>query len=607
MRVFISLTILFLFSHGAFTQNNYTNNQVIIMMDSLYSPETSLSRLQSIMPVAQFKITRTLSKKAGILLLEFNADYISVTEVISLINADERILSSQPNHNNIKQRSVTPNDLEYPVQWSLGSVETARIYAPEAWEISTDGITQTGDTIVIAVVDGGIDLNHIDLNLFKNNDEVPNNGIDDDQNGYIDDYDGWNVDSHSGNISTDLHGTHIAGIIGAKSNNNEGISGIIWGAKILPIQVTSSTEADIIEAYGYALDLRVKYNETNGASGAFIVATNSSFGIDRGKPKDYPIWCAFYDDLGKAGILNMAATSNVSLNVDTQGDIPTTCPSNYIISVSNVNKNSSVIGGYGEEHIDIAAPGVDIRSTTPNHSYGYLSGTSMASPHVAGVIGAMYSSICGYDLKKAFKKPDSLSLWIKDQVLNSVDVDAKIAGKNNTSGRLNMLNALKSVQESVTIDVDYQRNVVSNSTSFDGEIQISPTGGTSPYSYLWSTGETTADINNLATGSYTVTITEKYGCTTTQTIDIWTLGITNEEQTNMFRIQPNPTSNNFDIIFSSETTETNDLEIYNSLGKRVFYQEIPRLAKQVNVTPYLNSGFYFIKIGNNVPSRLVIY
>ena len=113
----------------------------------------------------------------------------------------------------------------------------------------------------MAVVDGGMELSHIDLNLFKNNHEIPNNGMDDDHNGYVDDYDGWNAYDHNGVINQDDHGTHIAGIMAANTNNAEGVAGIVWGGKILPISASSTQEAVVIEGYGYALELRSKYNE----------------------------------------------------------------------------------------------------------------------------------------------------------------------------------------------------------------------------------------------------------------------------------------------------------------------------------------------------------
>ena len=132
----------------------------------------------------------------------------------------------------------------------------------------------------MAIVDGGADLNHVDIDFFKNIHEIPNNGQDDDGNGYIDDYDGWNAYSNNGNIPSSSHGTHVAGISAAIGNNGTGIAGVNWGVKVMPIAGSSSNESVVVNAYGYVLEMRSTYNETDGAFGAFVVATNSSFGVD---------------------------------------------------------------------------------------------------------------------------------------------------------------------------------------------------------------------------------------------------------------------------------------------------------------------------------------
>lgn len=567
-------------------------------MEGHQNPTEVIFEMNQSHPSLNVALVKTLSKRAGVFLLEFDENMFTVSQALNIVSEFPQISISQPNHNNIKSRATVPNDLEYPVQWSVGSTAMARIFAPEAWDISTDGVTVTGDTIVVAVVDGGMDLNHIDLNLFKNKHEIPFNGIDDDNNGYVDDYDGWSAYTSSGVIGNDDHGTHIAGTIGANTNNSEGVAGIMWGGKVVPINASSSRESVVLEGYGYALELRSKYNETNGDSGAFIVATNSSFGIDYGDPADYPLWCAFYDTLGKAGILNMGATSNSGLNIDITGDIPTACPSNFMVSVSNINRNGNVLGGYGETEIDLAAPGTDIRSTTPNQSYGFKTGTSMATPHVAGVVGAMYSAMCGFDLANALNTPDSLALIVRKKLLESVDVDPDLSDKNATSGRLNMFTALKSVQ-SVTIDIPYNRTAASSSSAADGSITAIPQGGTSPYTYLWNTSETSSTISNLPAGQYTVTVTEKFGCISTQDIDLWTLGVNDPLGNNIGLIYPNPSNGNFHIQFKEELKQPELLFIYNILGKVVYSQQLELNTTTITINTNLDTGVYFIQMGNS--------
>lgn len=548
---------------------------------------------------------KTLSHRMGIHLLRFNPSKYTVDDIIFQLKQTDLVSIVQPNHTNIQKRATVPNDLEYPVQWSLGFDETARIYAPQAWDLTTDGVTLTGDTIVMAVVDGGMDLNHIDLNLFKNKHEIPNNGIDDDNNGYIDDYDGWNANKSNGQIGDDSHGTHVGGILGAKSNNNEGIAGIVWGGLILPVEGLFDMESEVLEAYGYVLELRSKYNETDGDSGAFVVASNSSFGLDFQTPADYPLWCEFYDSLGMAGVLSLTATTNSGADVDSLGDIPTTCPSNYMVAVSNINQNGNLIGGYGATSIDLAAPGTDIRSTTPNHSYGYKSGTSMATPHVTGVVGAMYSAMCGFDIDDALTRPDSLTLWMRQKLLESVDTVSNLNGFNSTSGRLNMFKAVKSVQPR-GIELTYDRTPASNSSTPDGEIILYAISNAPSLNYIWNTGATTSTLTNLFPGTYSVTVTEDLGCENTETIDIWTVNTEEITRLKTFTLWPNPSNGNFEISFMAPLENRQILKVYDNVGKMVYSSEVQPLTKTLAIKTELKRGTYFIQIGNGAPQGLVI-
>ena len=596
------ISLLLLSQIVVLSQNNFIANQVIVMLNGNYSIGEVVQQYNGTKPDKTIDATQVLSKRAHIYLISFDSNQTSVPSVISQLKMDERVVYAQPNHNNVKRRSTIPNDLEYPVQWSVGSSATARIFAPEAWDITTDGITENGDTIVMAVVDGGVDIDHIDLNMFKNRHEIPNNGLDDDHNGYVDDYDGWNAYTQSGNINSDSHGTHIAGTMGAKTNNNEGVAGIVWGGKILPINASSNVESVVIEGYGYALELRSTYNRTNGDSGAFIVATNSSFGIDYGQPADYPIWCAFYDSLGASGILNLAATSNASLNVDVTGDVPTTCPSNYMIAVSNIDRNGNISGGYGATQIDLAAPGTDIRSTTPGHNYGFKTGTSMATPHVAGVVGAMYSAMCGFDQSVFLTEGDSIALWVRSSLLESVDSVPNLIGKNITNGRLNMLKAVQSMA-SVNVNSTLTNVLPTSNNSFDGEVISSTTGGTLPYSYVWSNGSTNSNITQVGPGTYSVVITEKYGCQQTDSTDLWTVGITDLVETDQLIIAPNPNNGSFTIT-SNNFKQGDQLSIFNNTGQLVYTIEISAVSTIIDTQ--LNSGLYFIRIGNTDFHKVII-
>lgn len=398
-----------------------------------------------------------LSKEYNIWLVRMMNPLVSTDEFIRYLSSLPHVAIAQRNH--IVSLRATPNDASFGDQWSLnntgqnGGTVDADIDAIEAWDITTGGLTALGDTIVVAVIDGGCQINHPDLqaNIFRNYNEIPGNGIDDDNNGYIDDINGWNAYNNNGNIPSDQHGTHVSGIIGAKGNNNAGVAGVNWNVKILPIAGSSGTEATVVAAYGYAATMRKLYNQTNGAKGAFVVATNSSFGVDYGVAANFPIWCAFYDTLGAVGILSAGAGPNLNINVDTQGDIPTTCPSNFLIGVTNTTRTDARNNGagYGAVNIDIGAPGTQIFNTVNNSGYNNLTGTSMATPHVAGVIALMYSGACSQLISDYKQNPSSIALQMKNYLLTGVDSILSMQGVTTSNGRLNAHKALIKVQSYV--------------------------------------------------------------------------------------------------------------------------------------------------------------
>ena len=285
-----------------------------------------------------------------------------------------------------------PNDPGIAQQWHHAKIQT-----PQAWDVTTGGRTATGDSIVVCVVEGA-NMLHADLvgNRWLNHAEIPGNGIDDDGNGYVDDHRGWNPAGGNDAAYSGSHGTQVAGMIGAKGNNGSGGVGANWNVKIMPVTVGSLTQANVIASYTYPLVMRRRYNRSGGTQGAFVVATNSSWGIDNGNPASYPLWCAMYDTLGAAGILNCGSTSNSAVNVDVVGDMPTACSSPFMVSVTATNSNDvRTFSGYGATTIDVGAPGENVYTTSGTTSgstgFGSTSGTSFAGPLTAGVIALLYS------------------------------------------------------------------------------------------------------------------------------------------------------------------------------------------------------------------------
>ncbi|MBK7788503.1 MAG: S8 family serine peptidase [Saprospiraceae bacterium] len=352
---------------------------------------------------------------------------------------------------------AVPDDSLYNRQWQYkntgtnsGGVAGADINAEGAWDITTGGLTPNGDTIVVAVVDDGLDIDHEDIadNLWYNRLEIAGDGIDNDNNGYVDDIHGWNIGADNNDVAADgSHGTPVAGIIGARGNNRKGVTGVNWNVKLMPIRYGSATEANALASYAYAYKMRKRYNESNGAEGAFVVATNSSWGIDRGNPEEAPLWCAMYDSLGKVGILSMGATANANLNVDVEGDLPTGCSSNFLISVTNLDKNDTKVtgAGYGKKTIDIGAYGAESYTVSTNNRYGGFGGTSGATPHITGAVALMYAVPCN-DLATLTKQdPEAAALYVRDIILNTTTANASLQDLTTTNGKLNLTNAAQSM------------------------------------------------------------------------------------------------------------------------------------------------------------------
>jgi hypothetical protein len=445
------LAALLLFNVSSFSQENFVKGELILQL----KPGSNVESLKSSFSYLKLEPVQLLSARMKIWLFKYDTNRIEDDEILYTIRENEDVKTVQFNHyvtlreekNNLY---AAPNDPRYNEQWALnntgqsGGLVDADIDAPEAWNLTTGGLTALGDTIVIAIVDGGCDLNHQDLNYWINYAEIPGNSIDDDGNGYIDDYRGWNAYNNSGNVPSNSHGTHVSGIAAAIGNNLKGVSGVNWYAKVMPVGGSSGTESIVVAAYGYVLEMRARYNETNGAQGAFVVVTNASFGVDYGQPANYPIWCAIYDSLGMQGILNCGATANLNINVDISGDIPTACPSPYMISVTNTTntdlKNSGA--AYGLTTIDLGAPGTSILSTDLNNTYTLKTGTSMATPTVAGAIALMFAG-ANINIIQAYKNnPSQGALTFRQFLFNGVDTLTALQGKTVTGGRLNVYNSI---------------------------------------------------------------------------------------------------------------------------------------------------------------------
>lgn len=454
-RLFLCFVLTYLFTYLHAQKQDHVNGQLLVQLINSHK----INDLHSILSryKAELLNSRCISKTLNIwqLQLDENTDE---KVLLSSLRAHPSVLTAQLNHYvQLRTALVTvPNDPFFANQWYLnntgqtGGTVGADIRATQAWDITTGGLTTDGDTIVVAVIDNGFEPTHPDIqpNNWYNWKEIPKNGIDDDLNGFIDDFAGWNVQLLNDSITGGSHALQVSGVLGASGNNNRGVSGVSWKVKIMSIRIDTDngTEADVVAAYDYALVMRQLYQKSGGKKGAFVVATNSSFGSN-GFASDAPLWCAMYDSLGTAGVLNIGSTANSNINVDIAGDLPSTCPSDYLVMVTSSDKNDVKDSGaaFGVTHVDVAAPGVGIYTTAQNGSYVMEEGTSFAAPIVAGIVALAYATPCNDFINLSKSSPKTAALFLKDWIMKSVDLKTDFANKIKSGGRVNAFKTLQKV------------------------------------------------------------------------------------------------------------------------------------------------------------------
>jgi subtilisin family serine protease len=321
---------------------------------------------------------------------------------------------------------IVPSDPRFDEQWALansgqrGGKQGADISAMHAW------LTTTGsDKVVVAVLDSGVDYRHDDLapNMWKRPASVA--PYQDAQLGTIDDEDGFNaIDNESDPMDENGHGTHCAGIIGAEGGNNIGITGVNWKVRIMPLKFMNAggfgTTKDAIEAINYVIDRK--------KAGVNVRIISASWGgTQRSRALEEVIRKAYEND-----ILFVAAAGNSSVNNDRNPHFPSSYPN--VLSVAALDRNDQLasFSNYGVKSVAIAAPGVDILSTWLGNEYEEKSGTSMATPVVAGVAALIVAN-----------NPRVSVDELKKRILASSDPIVALNGKVATGGRVNAAKALR--------------------------------------------------------------------------------------------------------------------------------------------------------------------
>ena len=281
--------------------------------------------------------------------------------------------------NYIVSVSATPNDASFANLWGMQNIN-----APSAWDVSTGS-----SSVVVAVIDTGVDFNHSDLaaNIWTNTAELNGApGVDDDGNGYIDDVHGWNAISNSGSpLDDNGHGTHVSGTIGAVGNNTIGVAGVNWNVRIMALKFLgadgSGSVADAIELINYMVAMKLR--------GVNVRVANNSWG---GGGFSQALADAI-SAANQAGIAFPTAAGNDASDTDNSPQYPAGYAIPNVISVAAIDSNNNLasFSNYGAASVDIAAPGVSIKSTTPNNTYASYSGTSMATPHVSGALALLFA------------------------------------------------------------------------------------------------------------------------------------------------------------------------------------------------------------------------
>lgn len=315
----------------------------------------------------------------------------------------------------------------YATNSSLSYVDGIDTNVTQAWDLIS-----SSQEVVVAIIDTGVDYTHEDLkdSIWINSDEIMDNGIDDDHNGYVDDINGWNFYDNNSVLYThspkeksaannqDNHGTHCAGIIAASSNNQVGIAGIASNVpvKIMILKVTggnnsNATTAQVVKAIDYASKMGAKICN---------ISLNS---VDDGQ--------TIKQAISKSNMLFISSAGNDSpkgKDIDKNKTYPASLDLPNLMSVAALNPNGSLAdySNYGKRSVSLAAPGTDIYSTGASNTYYYSSGTSMAAPFVTGTAAIIASY-----------RPDLYPYEIRDIIESSVTPSPKLKGITRSGGYLN--------------------------------------------------------------------------------------------------------------------------------------------------------------------------
>ncbi|MEM8831445.1 MAG: S8 family serine peptidase [Cyanobacteria bacterium P01_G01_bin.19] len=391
-------------------------NEIIVKIDPDMSPVAMESALESV----DGEVVET-TQDLGIQLIE--VEDVEIDEAIAILESNPQIEYAEPNFV-VSITDTFPNDPLFNELYALnntgqtGGTPDADLDSPEGWDL------QTGSSdVVIGVIDTGVDYTHpeLDDNMWTNPGEIRDNGIDDDGNGYVDDYFGYDFVNDDGDPFDDnSHGTHVSGTIAAEGNNGDGITGTAWDGQIMALKFLGAdgfgTTFDAIRAVEYATMMGADLTSNSWGGGGFSEGLAEAIAAS-----------------GEEEMLFIAAAGNDSSDTDIFAHYPSSYDLDNIISVAATDDSDNLAGfsNFGRTTVDLGAPGVDILSSVPGNGYALFNGTSMATPHVAGVVSLLLAEEPGLSAEEA-----------KDIILSSVDPIPALEDRTVTGGRLNAFNSL---------------------------------------------------------------------------------------------------------------------------------------------------------------------
>ena len=383
----------------------FANDRLLVQ----FAPGLATENEEGILDLIGGEISHEYSLVPGLALVQLGSrNEIDVPTAIALLGRREGVDYAEPDYWVAPQDKAPndplPNDPLMNDLWGM-----ADIHAPAAW------LSYTGSNdLVIAVIDMGADIKHPDLvhNIWINPDEIPENGLDDDNNGYVDDINGWDFyfnDSVPEDAGT--HGTHVAGTICAEGNNGIGVVGVVWQCQIMVLKFMDSTggfTSGAIMALEYAVNKGARISNNSWGNPSYSASLYSA--IQNAQSIDHTF---------------IAASGNDGRNIDVVPFYPASYDLENVITVAAIKADESgaAFSNYGDVAVDFHAPGVSVWSSTPNNTYGIKSGTSMAAPHAAGVAALVLGV-----------RPTLAYPQLRYVLLHSVRPASWLAGLSATSG-----------------------------------------------------------------------------------------------------------------------------------------------------------------------------